>query len=98
MNNRKNRVLGRVLAVEETKYVSGARPIISTIVDIDDIETSPQSDISTVTSDQTDPIGDSGTMQDTGGTQDSGTTDDTGVLVDCVSSPRRDVCLSPFEP
>lgn len=92
MKEYKNRVLGRVLAIQETKDVSGARPIITTIIDIYDTETSPQADISTVTSDQTDPIGDSGTMQDTGGTQDSGTTDDTGVLVDCISSPKRDVC------
>jgi hypothetical protein len=98
MKDDKNRVLGRALAVQETRDVSGARPIISTIVDIDDIETSPQADISTVISDQTDPIGDSSTMQDTGGTQDSGTAEDTGALVDCVSSPIRDVCLSPYEP
>jgi len=93
-----NRVLGRVLAVEETRDVSGARPIISTIIDIDDIETSPQSDISDVNSDQTDPVGDSGTVQDTGAFSDSGTVDDTGVLQDCVSSgTRRDICLSPVD-
>jgi hypothetical protein len=98
MNNSKQRVLGRILAVEETRDVSGARPIISTIVDMDDVETSPQSDISTVTSDQTDPIGDSGTVQDTGAFSDSGTVEDTGILLDCASSgTRRDICLSPAD-
>ncbi len=91
-----NRVLGRVLAVEETRNVSGANPPTTTIVDIDGVETRPRSDISTVVSDQTDAVADSGTVQDTGAFSDSGTAEDTGVLQDCISSgTRRDLCISP---
>lgn len=96
MNNEKKRVLGRILAVEEIRCVSGASPIISTIVDTDNTETSPLSDISTVSSDQTDPLGDSGTVQDTGSYSDSGTSDDTGVLNDCTSDIKGDICISPI--
>jgi hypothetical protein len=84
MDKKIHRVLGRVLAVEETRTVSGAQ---STMTDaIDDPETSPQADISTAQSDQTDPVGDSGTVQDTGAVSDSGTAEDTGVLIDCIAS------------
>lgn len=90
MNNEKNRVLGRVLAVEETRYVSGARqpPNIG-------IGTNPSDDT-------TDPIGDSNTCADTA--LCNGTTDiapdptPTDVLLDCATSnTRRDICIYPAD-
>jgi len=81
-----NRVLGRVLAVQETRDVSGARPIISTIVDIDDVETSPQSDISLPSIDVSLPSSETTVFDD------SGTVTDTGVALDCtVSTTRLDI-------
>lgn len=82
------RILGRRLAVEETKVVSGAQRAVSTIVDIEDQETSPLND-------QTQVASDSGTVTDTGPFADSGTVDDTGALQDCAGSgTTREVCLS----
>lgn len=91
MNNGKNRVLGRVLAVEEIRNVSGAQQYISTIIDIDGVQmdTNPAgADISNPTN----TVADSGTAQDTGAYSDSGTAADTGALSDCVSNTRRDIC------
>ncbi|MEQ1513931.1 MAG: hypothetical protein ABL934_14785 [Lysobacteraceae bacterium] len=86
MNNNTDRVLGRVLAVEETRDVSGARPIISTIVDMDDVETSPQADISVPSSEQSIPANETTVFDDTG------TVADTGVALDCsVSTTRLDI-------
>ncbi len=94
------RILGRRLAVEETKVVSGAQRAVSTIVDIEDQETSPLNDQTQVASDSgtvadTGATADSGTVTDTGPFADSGTVDDTGALQDCAGSgTTREVCLS----
>lgn len=98
MNDHRNRILGRVLAVEETRSVCGAQRQIATIIDFEDQETSPLNDGTNPNSDQTDSVQDSGTVQDTGAFSDSGTVEDTGVLLDCISSgTNRDVCLAPAD-
>jgi hypothetical protein len=95
------RILGRRLAVEETRVVSGAQRAVTTIVDFNDQETSPLNDQTLVTSDSgtlsdSGTTADSGTVADTGTFADSGTVDDTGVLMDCIGSgTTREVCLSP---
>ncbi|MBN8214958.1 MAG: hypothetical protein J0M09_18690 [Xanthomonadales bacterium] len=89
MNTKKNRVLGRVLAVEETRYVSGARSI--------GFETDPESDVTNITYD-------SNTCDDSGPQLDTvlcGTGSDippdptpTDVLLDCATSNgHRDICI-----
>ncbi len=93
MKNEKNRVLGRVLAVEETRHVSGARSI--------GFETDPESDVTNITYDSN-TCDDSGPQLDTAlcGTGSDITPDPTptNVLLDCASSgTRRDVCIYPAD-
>jgi hypothetical protein len=88
MNTEKKRVLGRVLAVEETKNVSGSQTI--------DIGTDPLDDV-------TDTIGDSNTCSDTAYCNSSNTDvapppTPTNVLLDCPTGTRREMCLSPADP
>lgn len=89
MSNGKNRVLGRVLAVEETRYISGAQSLDRDI----DIGTDIQSDVS-------DPIGESNTCSDSifcnGSTDIAPDPVPTDPLLDCNSSTsRRDICIDP---
>lgn len=80
MKNGQERVLGRMLAVEEINEVHGAQAA-DPISGID--ETAPRSD-------QTTQRRDSGTVLDTGTINDSGT------LQDCVQSgPTREDCFAP---
>lgn len=102
MDHEKKRVLGRALAVEETRHVSGADRVVSTLVDFDNVDTSPLADSSIPTSEGSSPAADSGTVQDSGtvsdsgALSDSGTVSDTGVLNDCIESGTTlDDCLVP---
>jgi hypothetical protein len=93
MNTKKNRVLGRVLAVEETKHVSGARSI--------GFETDPESDVTNITYDSN-TCEDSGPQLDTAlcgiGSDIPPDPTPTNVLLDCAfSGPRRDVCIYPAD-
>jgi hypothetical protein len=93
MNNEKNRVLGRVLAVEETRHVSGAKqpPYLGTEPE-GGTETSCIDDSTDSTCDQSIPGGESSAFYD------SGTAEDTGVAMDCSTS-RRDIAPEdPFCP
>lgn len=71
MSNEKERILGRVLAVEETSAVAGAKPT-STLADTR-IDVNGNPDTSTTQ--------DSGTIQDSGATLDSGTTADNSTSI-----------------
>jgi hypothetical protein len=103
MDHEKKRVLGRALAVEETRHVSGADRVVSTLVDFDNVDTSPLADSSIPTSEGSSPAADSGTVQQDSGTvsdtspfSDSGTVIDTGVGIDCAESGTTlDDCLVP---
>lgn len=92
MNNNTDRVLGRVLAVEETRDVSGARPSVSTIVDIDNVETKPIDDVSNINDD-------SGTCDDSYSQTDTICSPNSDVIVTdplCDfggSTTKRDVCI-----
>ncbi len=104
MTQNTRRVLGRLLAVEETREVSGGQREISTIIDVDvNTDTRPLDDATTAqydsgTSADTGATADSGTIEDTGATADSGTVEDTGPLMDCIGSgTRREICLAPFD-
>ena len=95
------RILGRRLAVEETRAVSGAQRQVATIADLENTDTGPIADQTLVQQDSgtLDDTGgataDSGTVADTGAFADSGTVDDTGTLLDCPgSSNTRELCLS----
>jgi hypothetical protein len=77
MDNENKRILGRILAIEETSAVAGARPT-STLADTRiDVNGNPD----------TSPTQDSGTVQDTGTTQDSGTTADSTTIIDINIDP-----------
>ena len=79
MNQDQKRVLGRVLAVEETHTVHGAQQTITTIVN----QTRPNpvnSDV--VHGNETAPYQDSGTAADTGVCNDF-----TSVAADCMTDP-----------
>lgn len=83
MSNGKDRVLGRVLAVEETRHVSGAKtpPHIGTGPD-GEIETSCVNDSTNSTCDITLPANDTSTVFEDSGTVAA----DTGTLSDCSTS------------
>lgn len=88
MEHNENRVLGRILAVEEIKYVSGATGR--------DLGTGPDggSDISLPVADS-DPCAESNSLNDTA-CQPNADITPTDPLLDCsTSSTRRDVCLDP---
>ncbi len=88
MNNDKNRVLGRVLAVEETRYVSGATGR--------DFGTGPDggSDISLPEEDSS-PCDESSSQLDTS-CQPASDITPTDPLLDCnTSSTKRDFCIEP---
>jgi hypothetical protein len=88
MNNCENRILGRILAVEETKYVGGATGR--------DLGTGPDggSDISLPVEDSN-PCGESSSVSDTA-CQPSSDITPTDPLLDCsTSTTRRDICLDP---
>ena len=84
MNNGKDRILGRILAVEETRHVSGARtpPHIGTEPE-GGIETSCVADTNTACADQSAP------GSETTAFDDSGTVEDTGPALDCSTSTTR---------
>lgn len=84
MSNGKDRVLGRVLAVEETRHVGGARtpPNFGTEPD-GGVETSCVEDSTDSTCDVSQP----GT--ETTAFDDSGTVADTGPALDCSTSTTR---------
>lgn len=87
MNNNTDRVLGRVLAVEETRHVSGAkeRPSIGTGPD-GEIETSCMNDSTDSTCDQSIPANETTVFED------SGTVADTGAISDCsISTSKLDI-------
>jgi hypothetical protein len=88
MNNGKDRILGRILAVEETRQVSGA---------IDrDLGTGPDggSDVSLPDLDSV-PCNESSSWTDTACQPDADITP-TDPLLDCsTSSTRRDICIDP---
>jgi hypothetical protein len=87
MSNDQNRVLGRVLAVEETRHVSGAkeRPSIGTEPD-GGTETSCLNDSTDSTCDQSIPA------NETTAFEDSGTVVDTGAILDCsISTSKLDI-------
>lgn len=91
MNTKKNRVLGRLLAVEETRHVSGARSI--------GFETDPGSDETNVTYDSN-TCDDSGPQLDTAlcgaGSDITPDPTPTNTSLDCINSTtRRDMCLDP---
>ncbi len=88
MNNRENRILGRILAVEETKHVSGATGR--------DLGTGPEggSDISLPVEDSN-PCSESTSNSDTACQPNLDITP-TDPLLDCNnSSTKRDICLDP---
>jgi hypothetical protein len=94
MNNDKNRVLGRVLAVEETRAVHGAQDRDLYTGDPEGVpETSPLADTTSVADDTSTPP-----INETYPETDSGTATDTGVELDCMSSgARRDVYITPID-
>jgi hypothetical protein len=67
MKIEKNRVLGRILAVEELNFVSGAKTL-------------PEGDTNYLI--DSGSTADSGTTSDSGTTYDSGTTADSGTMAD----------------
>ena len=81
MNNGKYRILGRILAVEETRQVSGARtpPSFGTEPD-GGVETSCTEDSTDSTCDISVPVNESTVFDD------SGTVADTGTVADCSTS------------
>lgn len=88
MNNGENRILGRILAVEETKHVSGATGR--------DLGTGPEggSDISLPVEDSN-PCSESTSNNDTACQPNLDLTP-TDPLLDCNnSSTKRDICLDP---
>lgn len=88
MNNGKDRILGRILAVEETKQVSGARDR--------DLGTGPDggSDVSLPHLDSS-PCDESNSQTDTA-CQPSADVAPTDPLLDCsTSATKRDICIDP---
>ena len=85
MNQDQKRVLGRVLAVEETHSVLGARQTITTIV----TQTNPNpvnGDL--VYGNETAPTQDSTPQQDSGTAADTGACNDfTSTAADCMTDP-----------
>jgi hypothetical protein len=99
MNYEGNRVLGRILAVEETRDVSGGKqpPGLGTGPD-GEIETSCIGDTGGTggNCDTSAPVNDSATVADTGVILDSGTVSDTGAISDCpVSTTKFDINPDP---
>jgi hypothetical protein len=94
MNQDQKRVLGRVLAVEETHSVLGARQTITTIV----TQTNPNpvnGDL--VYGNETAPTQDSTPQQESTPQQDSGTAADTGACNDFTSTA-ADCMTDPLPP
>ncbi len=88
MKNGENRILGRILAVEETRHVSGATGR--------DLGTGPDggSDISLPVEDSN-PCSESSSVSDTACEPNSDITP-TDPLLDCsTSTTKRDICLDP---
>jgi hypothetical protein len=94
MKNEKNRVLGRVLAVEETRDVTGARQSIATIIDIDNVETTPTNDVSSI-NDDSGTCGDSYSQTDTVCSPNSDVIVTDPLCDSGLSTTIRDVCLEP---
>lgn len=84
MNNETDRVLGRILAVEETNAVSGAKtfPSEDTAILFDSGTTADSG-----TTSDSGTMSDSGTLADSGTTSDSGTTADSGTSADTSPNP-----------
>jgi hypothetical protein len=84
MTNENDRVLGRILAVEELNTVSGAKtfPEQDTAISIDSGATADSG-----TTSDSGTSADSGTMADSGTTADSGTVSDSGTSADTSPNP-----------
>jgi hypothetical protein len=93
MNDKKNRILGRILAVEETRTVHGAQGRDLYTGDPEGVaETTPVNQDTTAIQDDTSIPG----FNETDPNGDSGTAADTGVEADCaISGTRRDIYIAP---
>ena len=93
MNDQKNRILGRVLAVEETRSVHGAQGRDLYTGDPEGVaETTPVGQDITEIQEDTSIPGNNETYPES----DSGTAADTGVQTDCpTSGTRRDIYIAP---
>ena len=91
MNDHKNRILGRVLAVEETRSVHGEQGRDIFTGDPEGVpETAPLDDTTAINDDTSNPP-----VNETYPESDSGTAADTGVQADCpTSGTRRDVYIT----
>ena len=89
MNNGKDRILGRILAVEETRHVSGAKTPAS--IGTDPIGTAPEGGVETsCVADSTDSTCDiSVPVNESTVFDDSGTVADTGPALDCSTSTTK---------
>ncbi|TXI45409.1 MAG: hypothetical protein E6Q50_16635 [Lysobacter sp.] len=91
MQNEDQRVLGRVLAVEEVRAVHGASGRDTFTGDPEGVpETSPTADVTLPADDTSNP------QLETAPEADSGTATDTGVSLDC-SGTRRDVFIGDID-